>query len=95
LVLDAPGAALRNDGVMATAPTSLLELATLFLKLGATAFGGPAAHIAMMRDEVVRRRGWLDDQQFLDLVGATNLIPDPTRRSWRSTSGGPDGAGPG
>jgi chromate transporter len=57
--------------------TSLAELAFLFLRLGATAFGGPAAHIAMMRDEVVRRRRWLSDQQFLDLLGATNLIPGP------------------
>lgn len=47
------------------------------MRLGATAFGGPAAHIAMMRDEVVRRRGWLTDHQFLDLLGATNLIPGP------------------
>jgi chromate transporter len=57
--------------------TSLRELALLFSRLGATAFGGPAAHIAMMRDEVVRRRGWLREEQFLDLVGATNLIPGP------------------
>ncbi len=55
----------------------LAELAKLFLKLGTTAFGGPAAHIAMMHDEVVKRREWLSDQQFLDLVGATNLIPGP------------------
>jgi chromate transporter len=55
----------------------LAEVAGLFLKLGVTAFGGPAAHIAMMRDEVVRRRAWLDDQRFLDLLGATNLIPGP------------------
>ena len=54
-----------------------IEVAALFLKLGLTAFGGPAAHIAMLHDEVVRRRKWLDDQQFLDLVGATNLIPGP------------------
>ncbi len=47
------------------------------MKLGVIGFGGPAAHIAMMRDEVVRRRGWLDDAEFLDLVGATNLIPGP------------------
>jgi chromate transporter len=48
-----------------------------FLRLGFTAFGGPAAHIAMMEEEVVRRRGWLTREQFLDLLGATNLIPGP------------------
>ncbi len=53
------------------------EIVTLFLRLGFTAFGGPAAHIAMLHDEVVVRRGWLDDQHFLDLIGATNLIPGP------------------
>lgn len=53
------------------------ELAVLFLRLGFTAFGGPAAHIAMMRDEVVDRRKWLTQQEFLDLLGATNLIPGP------------------
>ena len=53
------------------------ELAALFLKLGTTAFGGPAAHIAMMEEEVVRRRRWLSQAQFLDLLGATNLIPGP------------------
>lgn len=53
------------------------EVAALFLRLGATAFGGPAAYIAMMHDETVRRRGWLDDQRFLDLVGATSMIPGP------------------
>ena len=52
-------------------------LAKLFLKLGFTAFGGPAAHIAMMRREVVIQRKWMTDQQFLDLMGATNLIPGP------------------
>ncbi len=57
--------------------SALGEVAALFLRLGLTAFGGPAAHIAMMRDEVVRRRGWLSDQEFLDLLGATNLIPGP------------------
>lgn len=57
--------------------TSLVELARLFLKLGTVAFGGPAAHAAMMEDEVVRRRGWLTREQFLDYVGATNLIPGP------------------
>jgi chromate transporter len=55
----------------------LRELARLFLLLGTTAFGGPAAHIAMMEDEVVTRRQWLTREQFLDLVGATNLIPGP------------------
>jgi chromate transporter len=58
-------------------PTSLGELARLFAKLGTIAFGGPAAHVAMMEDEVVRRRGWLTRDQFLDYLGATNLIPGP------------------
>jgi chromate transporter len=57
--------------------TSLGELALLFLRLGATAFGGPAVHIAMMEDEIVRRRRWLTREQFLDYLGATNLIPGP------------------
>jgi chromate transporter len=56
---------------------SLRELAVLFLRLGITAFGGPAAHIAMMEDEVVRRRQWMTREEFLDLLGATNLIPGP------------------
>ena len=55
----------------------LLSLAGLFLKLGFTAFGGPAAHIAMLEDEVVTRRPWVTRQHFLDLIGATNLIPGP------------------
>ncbi|MBI2885860.1 MAG: chromate efflux transporter [Chloroflexi bacterium] len=53
------------------------EVALLFFRLGCTAFGGPAAHIALMRQEVVQRRRWVSDQEFLDLVGATNLIPGP------------------
>lgn len=53
------------------------EVARMFLRLGFTAFGGPAAHIAMFREEAVARRSWLSDQQFLDLLGATNLIPGP------------------
>jgi chromate transporter len=57
--------------------TSLKELAKLFLKLGLTAFGGPAAHIAMMQNEVVDKRKWMDHAHFLDLIGATNLIPGP------------------
>ena len=60
-----------------TPPTTLRELVWVFGKLGLTAFGGPAAHIAMMQDEVVRRRRWLTHEQFLDMVGATNLIPGP------------------
>jgi chromate transporter len=53
------------------------EVARLALKLGFTAFGGPAAHIAMLHDEVVTRRKWIEEQRFLDLLGATNLIPGP------------------
>jgi chromate transporter len=53
------------------------EVAAVFLKLGVVAFGGPAAHIAMMREDVVRRRRWLSDERFLDLLGMTNLIPGP------------------
>ncbi|MDA1189933.1 MAG: chromate efflux transporter, partial [Chloroflexi bacterium] len=55
----------------------LREVAMLFLRLGLTAFGGPAAPIALMRDEVVRRKGWMTDQEFLDAIGATNIIPGP------------------
>lgn len=56
---------------------NLKEVALLFFKLGSIAFGGPAAHIAMMEDEVVKKRNWMTQQHFLDLVGATNLIPGP------------------
>src|SRR2546427_6462168 len=56
----------------------LREVAAVFLKLGFIAFGGPAAHIALMRQEVVERRRWLSDQRFLDLFGACNLIPGPS-----------------
>jgi chromate transporter len=55
----------------------LRDLALLFTKLGFVAFGGPAAHIAMMRNEVVERRRWMSEQEFLDLMGASNLIPGP------------------
>ena len=58
--------------------TNLRELARFFLRLGTTAFGGPAAHIAMMEDEVVRRRQWVPRGKFLDLLGAANLIPGPS-----------------
>jgi chromate transporter len=76
---------------MTTAPgpprTSLAELARLFLRLGTIGFGGPAAHIALMEDEVVRRRGWLTRDQFLDYVGATNLIPGPNSTELAITIG--------
>lgn len=55
----------------------LLEVLRFFLHLGLTAFGGPAAHIAIMQNELVKRRKWLSEQQFLDLIGITNLIPGP------------------
>jgi len=57
--------------------SDIKEIAKLFLRLGFTAFGGPAAHIAMMQQEVVTKRKWLNEQEFLDLLGATNLIPGP------------------
>jgi len=57
--------------------SELKEIAKLFFKLGSIAFGGPAAHIAMMEDEVVTKRKWMTQEHFLDLVGATNLIPGP------------------
>lgn len=56
---------------------NLKEIAKLFLKLGTIGFGGPAVHIAMMQDEVVVKKKWLSEQHFLDLIGATNLIPGP------------------
>jgi chromate transporter len=73
---------------------SLSEIALVFLKLGTTAFGGPAAHIAMMHEEFVRRRHWISEEAFLDRLGAANLIPGPSstemaihigllKRGWR------------
>jgi chromate transporter len=77
-----PDPAGRNDEPAAAKPSSaegsLSEVAFLFLRLGFTAFGGPAAHIAMMRDEVVKRRKWISDGRFVDLWGTCNLIPGPT-----------------
>ena len=68
-------------GVSGISPDSrgarLRELAGLFFRLGTTAFGGPAANIAMMEEEVVRRRQWLTHAEFLDMIGACNLIPGP------------------
>ena len=56
---------------------NILEVAQVFFKLGLIAFGGPAAHVSMMEDEIVTKRKWMDRQHFLDLMGATNLIPGP------------------
>ncbi|MBI2159242.1 MAG: chromate efflux transporter [Candidatus Rokubacteria bacterium] len=58
-------------------PGALREVVGLFLKLGCIAFGGPAAHVALFREEVVKRRRWVTDERFLDLLGMTNLIPGP------------------
>jgi chromate transporter len=59
-------------------PTTPAQLARIFGRLSLTSFGGPAAHIALLREEMVDRRQWLDNQRFLDLVGVSNLIPGPT-----------------
>lgn len=72
-----PSASPSAESGESTSRGSLRDLAFLFLKLGTIAFGGPAAHVALMDDEVVRRRRWLSRQEFLDLLGATNLIPGP------------------
>jgi chromate transporter len=66
-----------SDDTSRTPRSSLGDVARVFLKLGVLGFGGPAAHIAMMEDEVVRRRGWVSRERFLELLGATNLIPGP------------------
>src|SRR5258708_24984388 len=68
----------RAGAGAASQRNSLAELALFFLRLGTTAFGGPAAHIAIMEDELVRRRKWLSREKFLDLLGASNLIPGPS-----------------
>lgn len=65
-----------SEAMPASRPT-LRSLAGLFLRLGTTSFGGPAAHIALLENEVVRQRRWLAPEEFLDLLGATNLIPGP------------------
>ena len=57
---------------------ALSELAKEFLRLGFVAYGGPAAHIAMMEERFVRRRGWVSRERFLDLLGAVNLLPGPS-----------------
>jgi len=69
----------KQSATADAAPRGLLkELALFFLRLGVTAFGGPAAHIAIMEDELVRRRKWLSREKFLDLLGASSLIPGPS-----------------
>jgi hypothetical protein len=67
-----------TEAAVSSRTISLRELAGFFLQLGTTAFGGPAARIAMMEDELVRRRRWLSREKFLDLLGASNLIPGPS-----------------
>ena len=62
---------------MTETKSSLRELALVFLRLGVSSFGGPAVHIANMNDEFVKRRRWLSSEEFLDLLGATNMIPGP------------------
>ena len=66
-----------DEPVESTAHSPLGDIARLFLRLGAVSFGGPAAHIALMEEEIVRRRRWLTREAFLDLLGAVNLIPGP------------------
>src|SRR5690349_15715378 len=74
----AAGKEAGTEGSHAASPHPLVELIGLFLRLGFTAFGGPAAHIALMRTEVVERRRWVSETRFVDLIGITNLIPGPS-----------------
>lgn len=67
-----------SEGAASSQKVPIRELAAFFLRLGTTAFGGPAAHIAIMEDELVRRKKWLSRETFLDLLGASNLIPGPS-----------------
>ena len=68
---------MNNDSKKPSKITYLKEVALLFLRLGATSFGGPAVYIAIMQRETVRNRHWLNDQEYLDMVGAANIIPGP------------------
>jgi chromate transporter len=65
------------DDPITPPPHRLAEIARLFLRLGFTAFGGPAAHVALIEEEVVQRRRWIDRQHFLDMVSAVNFVPGP------------------
>src|ERR1700761_8898856 len=65
------------DQSRTSSKSDLAEVAKVFLKLGIIGFGGPAVHIAMMEEEIVRKRGWMTHEHFIDLIGATNLIPGP------------------
>jgi chromate transporter len=76
--METPTPKLATTDRPAPSRAPLLEVMWLFLRLGFTAFGGPAAHIAMMREDVVRRRQWMSEQRFVDLIGVTNLIPGPS-----------------
>jgi chromate transporter len=75
--LTQPNQAAASIGIQSPLSERLRALAVLFLKLGTISLGGPAAHIALMEDEVVRKRQWVTRQQFLDMLGLTNLIPGP------------------
>lgn len=75
-------------------PPPLSEVARVFLRLGATAFGGPLAHLALMREELVRRRAWVEERTFLDFLSLANLLPGPTSTEvamllGRARAGGP------
>ncbi|HTA22007.1 MAG TPA: chromate efflux transporter [Terriglobales bacterium] len=75
---DSPSQIVSPDRHFPQAQVPLAELALVFLKLGTIAFGGPPAHIAMMQDEFVRKRQWITEADFLDRLGAANLIPGPS-----------------
>ena len=76
-------------------PRGLIGIAVAFLRLGVVAFGGPAAHLALLENEFVTRRGWLSRQRFLDLMGATNLIPGPNSTEMTMHIGYERAKGPG
>jgi chromate transporter len=75
---DSSGTSGQSEAVTAVKAHSVREVAAFFLRLGTVAFGGPAAHIAIMEDELVRRRKWLSRERFLDLLGASSIIPGPS-----------------